>query len=105
MHTSNTASLAAPEIFKQAIAHSIANLGLTHLGEVVHQFPQSGFTAVICLSESHISIHTWPEHGLANIDIYLSNYLQVNTGKVEAIFDNLCQAFGATVTNVHRIER
>ncbi|MCF3112152.1 S-adenosylmethionine decarboxylase [Niabella sp. CC-SYL272] len=32
-----------------------------------------GFTAVICLSESYVSIHTWPEHNLVNLDIYLSN--------------------------------
>lgn len=30
-----------------------------------------GVTGVLLLSESHISIHTWPEHQLAAIDIFM----------------------------------
>jgi S-adenosylmethionine decarboxylase len=40
---------------------------------VFHQFyPQgkAGVSGVVVLSESHISIHTWPESGYAAIDIY-----------------------------------
>ncbi len=63
----------------------ISELGLTRVGDVYHQFPEGGFTAVICLTESHISIHTWPEHGYATMDVFLSNYKQVNDGKAEEI--------------------
>ncbi len=34
-----------------------------------HQFEPEGVTALALLSESHISIHTWPEHGYAVVDI------------------------------------
>ena len=56
----------------------IEKFGLTKVGEVYFQFANSGFTASICLTESHISIHTWPEFGYATFDIYLSNYQKDN---------------------------
>lgn len=28
-------------------------------------------TGVLALAESHISIHTWPEHNLATVDIFM----------------------------------
>lgn len=31
----------------------------------------AGVTGVVVLSESHISIHTWPEHGFAAVDIFM----------------------------------
>lgn len=37
-----------------------------------HEFgPEQGVTGVLLLAESHISIHTWPEIGMAALDIYL----------------------------------
>lgn len=42
----------------------------TLLGLVSHKFEPQGVTAVALLAESHISIHTWPEHGYASVDCY-----------------------------------
>jgi len=37
-----------------------------------HKFsPNGGVTGVALLAESHISIHTWPEHAYAAIDIFM----------------------------------
>jgi S-adenosylmethionine decarboxylase len=35
-----------------------------------HQFTPQGVTAICLLSESHISIHTWPEEGKAAVDVF-----------------------------------
>ena len=35
-----------------------------------HQFYPQGVTALGLLAESHLSIHTWPEHGYAAVDIF-----------------------------------
>ncbi|WP_316763872.1 S-adenosylmethionine decarboxylase [Pedobacter aquatilis] len=59
---------------------------LEKVGEVYHDFENGGFTAVICLTESHLSIHTWPEFKLATFDIFLSNYQKDNTQKVKNIY-------------------
>ena len=35
-----------------------------------HKFNPHGVTAVALLAESHISIHTWPENGMAVCDVF-----------------------------------
>ncbi len=35
-----------------------------------HQFEPSGYTAAALLTESHITLHTWPEHQAVQIDIF-----------------------------------
>lgn len=42
----------------------------TVLGHMKHQFHPDGATAILLLSESHLSIHTWPEQKSAHIDYY-----------------------------------
>ncbi|MCC2971880.1 adenosylmethionine decarboxylase [Massilia sp. IC2-476] len=42
-----------------------------------HAFgPEQGVTGVLLLAESHISIHTWPEHGFAAADIFMCGAAQ-----------------------------
>ena len=42
-----------------------------------HAFgPGMGVTGVLLLAESHISIHTWPEHGFAAADIFMCGEAQ-----------------------------
>ena len=43
---------------------------MTILGEESYKFDPQGFTGLLLLSESHISIHTYPERGYAAIDVY-----------------------------------
>ena len=43
--------------------------GATVLGESFHQFSPQGVSGVILIAESHLSVHTWPEHGYAGADI------------------------------------
>lgn len=35
-----------------------------------HCFCGGGVTGVLILAESHLSIHTWPEHGYAAVDVF-----------------------------------
>lgn len=44
--------------------------GATWLSHTSHKFSPQGVTAVGLLSESHISIHTWPEAGFAAADVF-----------------------------------
>ncbi len=46
--------------------------GATIIEFRLHHFgPGQGVTGVALLAESHISIHTWPEHGYAALDFFL----------------------------------
>lgn len=44
--------------------------GATVLNSSKQVFPPSGFTHVILLSESHASIHTYPEFGACFVDLF-----------------------------------
>lgn len=35
-----------------------------------HKFSPQGVSGVVVISESHLSIHTWPEYGYAAIDVF-----------------------------------
>ncbi|MBU2994883.1 adenosylmethionine decarboxylase [Cellulophaga baltica] len=51
--------------------HTItATLDLEELNEAFKQFEPIGVTGFILLAESHISIHTWPEHNYAAVDVF-----------------------------------
>lgn len=39
------------------------------LAQARHHFTPHGVTAVLLLAESHLAIHTWPEHGYASVDL------------------------------------
>lgn len=46
--------------------------GAKPVGGNFHPFgPGLGVTGVLLLQESHISIHTWPEHGFAAVDVFM----------------------------------
>ena len=44
--------------------------GATRLSSVEHVFPPHGLTMVVLLSESHASIHTYPEHNACFVDLF-----------------------------------
>ena len=44
--------------------------GATVLGSRFHQFAPDGVTGIVLLAESHASVHTWPEAGLATLDVF-----------------------------------
>ncbi len=43
---------------------------LSVLDVLVHEFSPHGVTLVALLAESHLSVHTWPEHGYAAVDVF-----------------------------------
>ena len=46
--------------------------GATVLDIHVHDFgDRAGFTGVALLAESHISLHSWPEHGYLAVDVFV----------------------------------
>lgn len=64
--------LADPRLIEQAMRGAIVAAGAQLLDLKLHHFgPEQGVTGVGLLAESHLSIHTWPEHRYAAVDIFL----------------------------------
>ena len=43
---------------------------MTVLDITSHKFYPQGVTVIVLLAESHMSIHTWPENGIAVCDVF-----------------------------------
>lgn len=46
---------------------------------------EGGITGIIIVSESHVSLHTWPERHFLNLDVFFCNYSRNNTQKARAV--------------------
>ena len=42
----------------------------TVVSQAFHKYAPQGVSGVVVVAESHISVHTWPEHGYAAVDIF-----------------------------------
>jgi S-adenosylmethionine decarboxylase len=73
----------------------------TLLGECSHRFEPQGVTVVGLLAESHISIHTWPEHGYAAADVFTCG----TAGAPELACQVIAQRLGATRHEIKTIAR
>lgn len=57
---------------EQALYAAARAAGAHVLAGHFHHFGTGlGVTGVLLLAESHISIHTWPEHGYAAVDVFM----------------------------------
>lgn len=80
---------------------ALRGAGATVVQEVSHAFPHTGLTCVLILSESHAVLHTWPETGTVNVDIFSCSTRLRSLEAIEA----LRHAFGARAVTVQEIPR
>lgn len=50
----------------------------TVLRHIAHSFVPQGTTALWLLAESHLALHTWPEHGIAYVQLSSCNEAKFN---------------------------
>ena len=62
----------------KVLHNTIDNLNLKKIEASFKQFDPIGVTGFILLEESHISIHTWPEHEFAAVDVFSCNDFDVD---------------------------
>ena len=55
---------------KECLNEAAAACGATVVGESFYHFSPQGVSGVVNIAESHIAIHTWPEHGYAAVDVF-----------------------------------
>ena len=59
-----------PTALKELLMEAVRRGGGTIVTDVFHTFNPHGVSGVIVIAESHVAIHTWPEHGYAAVDIF-----------------------------------
>ncbi|PWJ18290.1 adenosylmethionine decarboxylase [Jannaschia seohaensis] len=85
----------------EAALHGAAGAaGATVLSAHLHPFEGGGLTGVLLLAESHITIHTWPEHDYAALDLFMCG-----TARIEAAADHLDAVLAPTRTSRRLLTR
>ncbi|MEP6849271.1 MAG: adenosylmethionine decarboxylase [Acidobacteriota bacterium] len=67
----NEASLRDEATLRSIFANIIRDLQLKTISENWHKFEgEGGVTGLVMLTESHLTCHTYPEHGTATFNLY-----------------------------------
>lgn len=60
-----------PDILMAYMQKIIKIAGLQSLGDpIIHRFEPFGITCLILLTQSHLAVHTWPEHRFMAVDLF-----------------------------------
>ncbi|MEO1692365.1 MAG: adenosylmethionine decarboxylase [Cyanobacteria bacterium J06631_6] len=98
-----------PDVIRAALIEAITVGKTTLIDLCVHQFSPHGVTATATLAESHIAIHTWPEHGYFAADLFFcgagepkiaANILQTNLKARQVKIQELKRGFISTAPNL-----
>ena len=95
-------ALRDPEQLRELFARIIEELELHPLSEGAwHTFPPpGGVTGFVMLTESHLACHTYPEHGVAAINLYCCRARPEWPWR-----ERLAELLGATDVRVRIMER
>jgi S-adenosylmethionine decarboxylase proenzyme len=62
--------LADLHLVREAMLEAARVSGATVVTQSFHHFAPLGISGVVIVSESHLAIHTWPEHRFAALDYF-----------------------------------
>jgi len=90
VYNCNAEKLSYVPYIKESLHTITATLNLEELNEAFKQFEPIGVTGFILLAESHISIHTWPEHNYAAVDVFSCKEFDANvvTALLKKLFES-----------------
>lgn len=58
------------KLIEQYMRKSAEIAGCTIVESVFHEFNPYGVSGAVIVQESHLTIHTWPEHNYAAVDVF-----------------------------------
>ena len=76
-------------------------IGATVVGSQFHRFEPWGLSGVLLVKESHIAVHTWPEHRCACVDVFTCSEAM----DPRPALDYLREAFGADEVDLQELRR
>jgi S-adenosylmethionine decarboxylase len=78
-----------PENLEKIFLASAEAANATVLSSHFHTFSPQGVSGVILISESHITVHSWPEHGYAAVDFFFCDEKVDVDSAIELLAENL----------------
>lgn len=69
-HDCNQAVLADCDTMRNIMSEAATRAKCHVVGEYYHEFEPHGISGCTIISESHLTIHAWPEHGYAAVDFF-----------------------------------
>jgi S-adenosylmethionine decarboxylase len=70
LHGCDAGKLRDATAVRALMLEAVNQSGGTYVTDVFHHFSPHGVSGVIVIAESHVTIHTWPEHGYAAADVF-----------------------------------
>ena len=58
------------DLIEKMMVDAAKACGATVVTQTFHKFSPFGISGVVVISESHLTIHTWPENGYAAVDLF-----------------------------------
>ncbi|MCG8326225.1 MAG: adenosylmethionine decarboxylase [Chitinophagales bacterium] len=68
------------QYLEQQLCQAVTEMGATLVNSNFHHFSPYGISGVVIIKESHLTIHTWPEHQYAAIDIFTCGDINLDAG-------------------------
>ena len=90
-----------PEELDPLLRRAAELIDATVVGSQFHRFEPWGLSGVLLVKESHIAVHTWPEHQCACVDVFTCSE-EMDPGPA---FEYLREAFGAEEIDVQELRR
>jgi S-adenosylmethionine decarboxylase proenzyme len=80
-----------PDRVIDSVSSVATDCGLHIVNTCEHRFVPQGLTVILLLSQSHLAVHTWPEHRLMTVDLFVCQ----DCFDVQAFLDRLVSVSGA----------
>lgn len=90
------ATLDDPVLVETLLVDAVRQMGAKVLGIHIHRLTPQGVSGVVVISESHLTIHTWPERGEAAVDLFTCG----DVVRARKAVDALARALGAERSTV-----
>ena len=86
---------------RATMVEAAQTVSATIINVAEHKFQPLGVSVVVMIAESHLSIHTWPEHGYAAVDLFTCSE-QMSTSVVVDLIRAAFDSKRVTTMEVHR---
>jgi len=97
----NVKKLDNPEYIGKIMTEAAIKANATIVQQFFHQFSPFGVSGTIVIAESHINIHTWPEHSYAAIDMFTCSDTLIADNAIEHLRECL-EATDCTTSMMNR---